>query len=142
MGSRFIATTAVVVVLGAGLALAACATAPTSEEDRLLAAGARRISGADMMTRYVGNTLSGTTPDGAAFHVFIPDNGRFAMDYQGERSQGTWRVDAQGRFCGRVGQDEEFCTREYLLDGKIKSINDDGSLAGSARIRSGNPEGL
>jgi hypothetical protein len=141
MESRFIATTAVV-IFGTGLALAACATTPTSEEDKLLAAGAQRISDADMMTRYVGNTLSGTTPDGAAFHVFITDNGRFAMDYQGERSQGTWRVDPQGRFCSRVGQDEEFCTREYLLNGKIKSINDDGSLAGSARIRSGNPEGL
>ena len=90
MGSRFVATTAATVfVLGAGLALAACATTPTSEEDRLLAAGARRISGADMMTRYVGNTLSGTTPDGAAFHVFIPDNGRFAMDYQGEQTRAS-----------------------------------------------------
>ena len=49
--------------------------------------------------------------------------------------------DLAGEFCATSGADTT-CTREWLHEGVVHSFNADGTLAGTARIRKGNPEGL
>jgi hypothetical protein len=127
------------IIIALGLVVGGCAT---THEHQIIRSGAVRLGASDILERYIGNTLSGTTPDGAVFDVYVASQQNFLMQFQGEISTGTWRVDDSGRFCGRIGDDDEFCSHEYLSGGKIASINDDGSLAGTARILAGNPKGL
>jgi len=117
------------------------ARAETPTEDGLKAKGARLLTSADFSALYVGNTLSGTASDGESFHVLIADGRAFRMLYKGERSAGTWSVGKDGTFCATSGA-ETSCTREWLLDGVVHSFIPDGTLAGTARIRPGNPEKL
>lgn len=123
-----------------GLTIVGCAAA--TYEDKILHAGAIKLLAPEMRARYVGNTLSGTTPDGVAFDVYIASKRNFSMLYKNEKSTGTWRIDENGMFCGKLGGGDELCSREYFSRNTITSINVDGSLAGTARIIAGNPKGL
>lgn len=64
------------------------------------------------------------------------------MIYQGKKSKGTWRASHAGAFCGRDDSGAEICTLEFMRGDEITSFNPDGSIAGTAVIREGNPEGL
>lgn len=132
--------------LAAGLALLVTAAslpslaqAPT--EAGLKAKGARLLDSADYEKLYVGNTLTGTASDGKAFHVFVESLSRYRMHYDGQRTADRWSVGKAGEFCATAGP-ETTCTREWLHDGLVHSFNPDGTLAGTARIRTGNPERL
>ncbi len=123
-----------------GATMAQTPAAPPTEA-ALTAQGAKRLGAGDFTNRYVGNTLTGTTSDGEAFHVFIESGTAYRMLYQGQRSADRWSVGKDGEFCATAGS-ETSCTREYLHRDVVHSFNPDGSLAGTARIRSGNPEKL
>ena len=114
---------------------------PAPTEAELVARGAKRLLAAEFDTLYIGNTLSGTTSDGEPFHVFVESRTAYRMQYQGKRSSDTWNVSKEGEFCTAAGT-EVTCTREHFVDQIVYSINPDGSFAGVARIRPGNPEKL
>jgi hypothetical protein len=115
----------------------------TTQEMELRESGARQLTQSEIINSYIGNTLSGKTPDGSAFHVYIPDNKQFFMYYEGEKSHGQWRISDDPSFCYVMdGDTVEYCTREYMQDERIKSVNPDGTIAGTAQIRPGNPEDL
>jgi hypothetical protein len=123
--------------------LGTCAVAAPQalSEKELVARGAKRLGQAEFLKRYVGNTLSGKTADGEVFHVFVATPSAFRMLYQSKKETGSWSVGPDAEFCSVVGKDKS-CTREYRLGESIYSFNPDGSLAGTARIRPGNPEKL
>ncbi|MFM9943444.1 MAG: hypothetical protein ACKVP7_28600 [Hyphomicrobiaceae bacterium] len=110
-------------------------------EAQLTAKGAKRLGRDDFAALYVGNTLSGTTSDGDGFHVFVESLEAYRMEYQGKRTADRWSVSKDGEFCTTADK-ETTCTREYLHEQVIHSFNADSSLAGTARIRPGNPEKL
>jgi hypothetical protein len=114
---------------------------PPPTEAGIVAQGAKRLGAADFEALYVGNTLSGTTADGEPFHVFVASKSSYRMLYQKQRTEDRWSVGKEGEFCAVAGADTT-CTREYALGQVIHSFNPDGSLAGTARIRPGNPEQL
>ena len=127
----------------AGLAAAAQLPAiaqPATEAD-IEAAGARRLDGMDFSKLYVGNTLSGTAADGKGFHVFVESMSRYRMLYDGKRTADHRSVGKDGTFCATAGA-ETTCTREWLHNGVVHSFNEDGTLAGTARIHIGNPRKL
>jgi len=113
----------------------------TLTEEALRAKGGKRLVAVDFDALYVGNTLTGTTADGDAFHVFIANHTDYRMLYQGKRTGNRWNASPDGEFCASDGI-ETTCTREYMHEQTVYSFNRDGTLAGSARIRPGNPEGL
>lgn len=110
-------------------------------EASLQAKGAKRLTAADFASLYVGNTLTGTTADGEAFHVLVETQSSYRMLYQGKRTTDRWSASPAGEFCS-TADGETSCTREYMLDQVIYSFNPDGTFAGTARIRPGNPEKL
>ncbi len=115
---------------------------PMTSETGLRAEGAKRLGASDFTALYVGNTLSGTTADGDAFHVFVESASRYRMFYQGKRTTDRWSVGKDGEFCATSGADTS-CTREYAHRDVIYSFDaGNGTLAGTARLRKGNPEGL
>ena len=114
---------------------------PAPTEAGLLAKGAKKLTPKDYETLYVGNTLTGTTSDGDPFHVFVESATAYRMEFQGKRIADKWHVGKDGEFCSAVGA-EITCTREYTQEQAIHSFNPDGSYAGTARIRQGNPEKL
>lgn len=117
------------------------AAKPAPTEAGLVAQGAKKLTPKDYETRYVGNTLSGTTSDGDPFHVFIENATAYRMEFQGKRTSDKWHVGKDGEFCS-VSGGETTCTREYAHEQAIHSFNPDGSYAGTAKIRPGNPEKL
>lgn len=107
----------------------------------IAAAGAKRLGVSDFKARYIGNTLTGKTATGDAFDVYVASATRYRMRFQGKTSADRWRVNKAGEFCASAGA-ETTCTREFLLGDEIYSFNADGTLAGIARLRLGNPEKL
>lgn len=130
-----------VAVMVLGLFLTPLNAEPQPTESALVAKGANRLTAADFQSRYVGNTLSGTTADGEAFHVFVESTTTYRMLYQGKTSADRWSIGRDGEFCSVSGADTS-CTREYEHAGRIYSFNPDGTLAGTAALRPGNPEKL
>jgi hypothetical protein len=114
---------------------------PAVTEAEVLAKNGRRLGGGDFIAMYVGNTLSGTTSDGDVFHVFVASASVYRMRFQGQVTEDKWNTGPDGTFCATAGADTT-CTREILADQVIYSFNADGTLAGTARIRAGNAEGL
>ncbi len=114
---------------------------PAPTEAGLVAKGAKKLSAKDFEALYIGNTLSGTTSDGDPFHVFVENATAYRMEFQGKRTTDKWHASKDGEFCSVSGS-ETTCTREYSLEQAIHSFNTDGSFAGAARIRPGNPEKL
>lgn len=114
---------------------------PAPTEAELAARGAKRLLAAEFETLYIGNTLSGMTSDGEPFHVFVESGTAYRMLFQGKRSSDAWNVNKEGEFCTVAGT-EITCTREHWVEQTVYSFNPDGSFAGLARIRTGNPEKL
>lgn len=114
---------------------------PEQTEPALLTKGAKKLAATDFAALYVGNTLTGTTSDGDAFHVFVESATAYRMEFQGKRTTDKWHVGKDGEFCSISGG-ETTCTREYALEQAIHSFNPDSTYAGTARIRPGNPEKL
>jgi hypothetical protein len=139
--SRATARLCLLALLAAALSPAPLYAQPKETEAGLVAKGGKRLGAADFAARYIGNTLTGTTADGEAFHVFVASAQAYRMEFQGKRSADRWHAGKDGEFCAAAGS-EVTCTREYALSDTIYSFNADGSLAGTARIRSGNPEKL
>lgn len=110
-------------------------------ESEVIAQGAQRLGPKDFELFYVGNTLSGSTADHEPFHVFVASRSSYRMLFQNKRSTGGWNVGKDGGFCS-TADNETTCTREYKRDQTIYSFNPDGTLAGTASIRPGNPEQL
>lgn len=120
---------------------AAAQKPPEQTEAALAAKGAKKLGPKDYETLYVGNTLSGTTSDGDPFHVFVENATAYRMEFQGKRTADKWHIGKDGEFCSVAGG-ETTCTREYSHEQSIHSFNPDGSYAGTAKIRPGNPEKL
>jgi hypothetical protein len=125
--------------------VAACSSAQAQSapltEAGLVAKGAKKLGAADFDTLYVGNTLTGKTTEGDDFHVFVEGKSTYRMAFQGKQTSDKWSAGQDGTFC-TVADTETTCTREVLDDKTIYSFNADGSLAGTAQIRPGNPEKL
>lgn len=124
-----------------GPAVAHAQTSAPATEAALVAKGGKRLGAADFTARYIGNTLSGTTSDGDGFHVFVESPTAYRMHFQGKKTADRWSVGKDGEFC-TIADGTETCTREYEHGGQIYSFNTDGTFAGSASLRPGNPEGL
>lgn len=120
---------------------AAQAQSAPQTEAGLVAKGAKKLGAADFEALYLGNTLTGKTTEGEDFHVFIDGKSTYRMSFQGKQISDKWSAGQDGTFC-TVAEAETTCTREYLHDTTIYSFNADGSLAGKAQIRPGNPEKL
>ena len=122
-------------------AYAQSSQAAPQTEAGLVALGAKKLGATDFEALYVGNTLTGKTTEGDDFHVFVEGKSTYRMSFQGKQTSDKWSAGQDGTFC-TVADAETTCTRDYLHDKTIYSFNADGSLAGTAQIRPGNPEKL
>ena len=71
--------------------------------------------------------------------MFVESRSAYRMQFQGKRTADRWSSGKDGEFCATSGGDTS-CTREYMHGDVVYSFNPDGTLAGTARIRPGNPE--
>ena len=124
--------------LRAGLAVAALVVGLSASARAEDAPGA--LAGAAAWERVVGNTVSGTTPDGPYDEFFAPD-GRLAIVDGDGKAGGTWRWQ-EDRLCTRVdGEEDEEC-RSVAVTGTSGAFTDAAGSRYAFEIRPGNAKGL
>lgn len=98
------------------------------------------LTGTAAWERILGNTVSGTTPDGPYDEVFAPGGRLTIVDGDG-KADGTWRWQGD-RLCTRVdGEDEDEC-RTVSVTGAAGAFTDSAGSRYPFEIRPGNPKGL
>lgn len=97
------------------------------------------LTGAAAWGRLVGNTVSGTTPDGPYSELVSPGGGLTIVDSDGKAS-GHWVLTGD-RICTRVDDDEEEC-RSVEVQGATGAFIDEGGSRYPFTILPGNPKGL
>ncbi len=89
--------------------------------------------------RIVGNTVSGSTPDGPYVEFFAPDGALRLADGDG-LAGGRWSL-RDGKVCTRVDDEDEEC-RALAVDGTAGAFLDDAGHRYAFDILPGNPKGL
>ncbi|RYB02219.1 hypothetical protein D3272_22350 [Lichenibacterium ramalinae] len=98
------------------------------------------LTGAAAWARLVGNTVSGTTPDGPYDEVFVPDGTLAIVDGDG-KAGGTWHW-RDPTLCTRVdGEDDEEC-RTVSVTGTTGAFTDAAGSRYPFEIRQGNAKNL
>jgi hypothetical protein len=63
-------------------------------------AGPEQLKGQNFIDVMSGNTVSGTTPSGAAFNMYFVDGGDVTYeDSSGDHDNGRWLIDPDGDVC-------------------------------------------
>ena len=63
-------------------------------------AAPEQLKGQNFIDVMSGNTVSGTTPTGAAFNIYFVDGGDVTYeDSSGDHDQGRWQMDPDGDVC-------------------------------------------
>lgn len=125
MGGRWIEIAAAVVL--AGIPFAARAD------------DAPALTGAAAWASVVGNTVTGTTPDGAYAELFSPDGTLTIVDNDG-KAGGRWALKGD-RICTQVVDEDEEC-RALEVRGPAGAFIDEGGTRYAFTILPGNPKGL
>ena len=106
-------------------------TAPARADDAL--------TGAAAWARVVGNTVTGTTPDGPYSELFAADGGLTIVDSDG-KAGGRWELKGD-RICTRVDDEDEEC-RSLEVQGAAGAFVDENGSRYAFTILPGNPKGL
>jgi len=113
-------------------ALAACATTGgPSDEEILLAAGATRLSGAEVEAR-----LTGKTEEWLRGGAFYRDDGSIRVKWRKVYSNGSWEVSSDGVLCYQVPHWDRRCHFYMDRDGEILLL-DEGRNTGARRLFDG-----
>ena len=131
MGGRWIEIGMAVVLVGAPLAARA--------DDPPASAGTPALAGAAAWARVVGNTVTGTTPDGPYSELFAPDGTLTIVDNDG-KAGGRWTLKGD-KVCTRVDDEEEEC-RAVEAQGAGGAFVDEGGTRYPFTVLPGNPKGL
>ncbi len=97
------------------------------------------LTGATAWDRIVGNTVTGSTPDGPYAELFRPDGSFTIVDNDG-KGAGHWTL-RDGRLCTQVDDEEEEC-RSFSILGQIGTFTDEAGNRYAFEIVPGNPKGL
>ena len=97
------------------------------------------LTGAAAWARVVGNTVTGTTPDGSYSELFAADGGLTIVDSDG-KAGGRWELKGD-RICTRVDDEEEEC-RSLEVQGAAGAFVDENGSRYAFTILPGNPKGL
>ena len=90
-------------------------------------------------SRIVGNTVSGSTPDGPYVEFFAPDGTLRIADGDGSAG-GRWSL-RDAKLCTTVDDEDEEC-RALAVDGAAGAFLDDAGHRYAFDILPGNPKGL
>ena len=104
-----------------------------------LSAGTPALAGAAAWARVVGNTVTGTTPDGPYSELFAPDGTLTIVDNDG-KAGGRWALKGD-KVCTRVDDEEEEC-RAVEAQGAGGAFVDEGGTRYPFTVLPGNPKGL
>ncbi len=97
------------------------------------------LTGAAAWDRIVGNTLTGTTPDGPYAEIFRADGSFTIVDNDG-KGAGRWSL-RDGRLCTQADEEEEEC-RSLSVLGQTGALTDEAGNRYAFEIVPGNPKGL
>jgi hypothetical protein len=120
-------------VLRTILAGLVCAITPARADD------AQALTGAAAWARVVGNTVTGTTPDGPYSELFSPDGRLTLVDNDG-KAGGRWTLKGD-RICTQVDDEDEEC-RALEVQGQGGAFIDEGGARYPFTILPGDPKGL
>ena len=100
-----------------------------------LAASARDSQGDRFITATEGNTVSGTTPAGLAYHLYFLAGGQVTyVDETGTMDSGSWKLDPTGNVCLQWQKPidaMEGCFQPSISGDRVTLENKDGSLNGT-----------
>ncbi|MGH6881793.1 MAG: hypothetical protein ACREFM_12810 [Hypericibacter sp.] len=100
-----------------------------------LPASARDSQGDRFITATEGNTFSGTTSAGLAFHLYFLAGGQVTyIDETGTVDSGTWNLDPGGNVCLRWQKPVDAmagCFQPSIAGDRVTLENKDGSLNGT-----------
>ncbi len=123
-----------------GALVAALVLAPAGTRADDAAPGGAAVTGDAAWARVVGNTLSGTTPDGP-FAEYVAADGRLTIADNDGKAVGRWRL-RDGAVCTLIeGEDDEEC-RAVSVSGTGGSFTDAAGSRYPFEILPGNPKGL
>ena len=97
------------------------------------------LTGAAAWARVVGNTATGTTPDGPYSELFAPDGALAIVDGDG-KAAGRWALKGD-RVCTQVDDEDEEC-RAVEVQGSTGAFVDGRGDRYPFAILPGNPKGL
>ena len=120
-------------ILVAAAVIAVAMTLPARADD------APALAGAAAWARVVGNTVTGTTPDGPFSELFAADGGLTIVDGDG-KAAGRWALNGD-RVCTRVDDEDEEC-RTLEVKGPAGAFTDEAGASYPFTILPGNPKGL
>ena len=86
--------------------------------------GGKPMSAAEIMQRFLGNTVVAELPEGAAYDYIRADGVHFGLHPQQGKVRGSWQVDSAGKTCVTwtfaSGSSTNCGTIESLGDGKYR----------------------
>ena len=100
------------------------------------------MSGRDIRTALVGNTLSGTDSDGD-YIIYYPNASQMRIAYQGRKESGVWRIEGD-KYCRQwksFGNGKERCVTMYIKEDRIDWVQK-GEITDRSILLKGNPKGL
>ncbi|WP_300439817.1 hypothetical protein [uncultured Mameliella sp.] len=118
--------------------VAACSTPVMT----LKSEGYQQMSGTDIRTALVGNTLDGADSDGD-YIIYYPNSSQMRIAYQGREENGVWRIDGD-RYCRRwqtFGNGKERCVTMFRKGERIDWVQK-GEITDRSILLKGNPRGL
>ena len=121
------------------VSLVACAISTTVLLMPARADDAPALTGAAAWARVVGNTVTGTTPDGPYSELFGSDGGLTIVDNDG-KAGGRWELKGDS-LCTRVDDEDEEC-RAVEVQGPTGAFIDGKGDRYPFTILPGNPKGL
>lgn len=120
-------------VMSLAVGAMAAAFAPARADD------APALTGAAAWARVVGNTVTGTTPDGPYSEFLAPDGALTLVDSDG-KAGGRWALKGD-RICTQVDDEDEEC-RAVAVQGPTGAFTDEAGTRYPFTILPGNPKGL
>lgn len=123
--------------------VAACQTTSNrSSAPELESEGFVKMTGAEVQSSLVGNSLDGEDSDGE-YVIYYPTETEMRITYLGIKETGVWRVEGD-KYCRRwktIGGGNERCVDFYRKDEQINWLRD-GRLTDRSVLVPGNPEAL
>lgn len=120
------------------LAISACA----SPEPPVAGAGFERMSGSEIVSALVGNSLDGADKDGD-YVIYYPSDSEMRIFYQGRTDTGVWGI-KKNKYCRKwthFGKGRERCVRFYRKGGQINWVRK-GKVTDRTILVGGNPAAL
>tara|TARA_R110000850_G_scaffold191351_4_gene318262 strand:- start:726 stop:1127 length:402 start_codon:yes stop_codon:yes gene_type:complete len=127
-----------VVLLGAIALVSAC----SSTVSTLKTEGYAQMSGSEIRTAIVGNTLSGTDSDGD-YMIYYPNSSQMRIAYQGREESGAWRIQGD-RYCRRwetFGSGKERCVTMFRKGDRLDWVQN-GKITDRSVLLKGNSNGF